>query len=369
MLTPGNFPYLEQLVQRSQQIVFVYNPADHQFLFLNQAFEKIWDIPIPAVLNEPSRVLSSIHPEDSAYLRDSYEKFMNGATETDVEFRITGTDNSTRWIGLSPQYISDEEGKPLIAGYAEDITRRKEYITTAFKYSSKKNSILETLSHDLMGQLTMMKNVTSLLRTKLQLYNDANLNELAEIVEAGCGRNSRYLREFLHQEYLDSANLVVNIRRINLQEKVADALEQYRSMPGNQTKHFQLIASGPEMFAEVDEIKFIQVINNLLSNAIKFTADDGIITVRVDGDEETAQITVADNGIGIPEHLQPRVFEKFTPARRPGLRGEETTGLGMSIVKRVVELHRGQIWLESAEHTGTTLYITIPRQQPGNSFI
>jgi two-component system sensor histidine kinase VicK len=68
---------------------------------------------------------------------------------------------------------------------------------------------------------------------------------------------------------------------------------------------------------------------------------------------------VGDDGIGIPKALLPVLFERFTKARRSGLKGEETTGLGLSIVKRIVELHQGKIWVESEEEKGTTFFIHI----------
>lgn len=72
------------------------------------------------------------------------------------------------------------------------------------------------------------------------------------------------------------------------------------------------------------------------------------------------RISVSDDGIGIPEHLQSQVFERFTPARRSALKGEKTVGLGLSIARRIVELHEGEIWVESEEHKGTTFFVEIP---------
>ncbi len=69
---------------------------------------------------------------------------------------------------------------------------------------------------------------------------------------------------------------------------------------------------------------------------------------------------MTDKGIGIPKDLQPVLFERFTKARRPGLKGEETMGLGLSIVKRIVELHQGKVWVESQENKGTTFFIELP---------
>jgi two-component system sensor histidine kinase VicK len=91
------------------------------------------------------------------------------------------------------------------------------------------------------------------------------------------------------------------------------------------------------------------VFNNLISNALKFTPDVGTIRVRLAQREARAVVTVADTGVGIPEKLQPGLFDKFTKSRLPGLRSEKATGLGMSIIKPIVELHRGRIQFTSRE--------------------
>jgi two-component system sensor histidine kinase VicK len=80
-------------------------------------------------------------------------------------------------------------------------------------------------------------------------------------------------------------------------------------------------------------------------------------------DRGTVLIWVADNGIGIPKKYHASLFDKFTKARRPGLREEPTVGLGMSIIKTIVEWHKGKIWFESEEDKGTTFYVEIPRNQ------
>ncbi len=358
----SNSYLLEKLIQSSNSIVFIYNPQKNQFIYLNSAFEKTWQMSIAKVLTDPEKILATLHPEDKAYLQENYQKFIQGKENTQVEFRIVRPDSSVQWICLTPHFITDERGTRLVAGYAEDVTGQKENIETALKFSSKKNSILETLSHDLMGPLNMISSIAGLLRKKIQSYNDTNLDELVSMIETTCGKNATYIRDFLNQEYLESANVVLNKRRVNLREKVETVLEEYRQMPGNQDKNFQLVASKDDIFMAMDELKFIQLINNLISNAIKFTADNGEISIRLEEKDDTIQITVSDNGIGIPKHLQPILFDKFTKARRPGLHGEEPTGLGMSIVKQVVELHGGQIRLESEENKGTTFFITIPRQ-------
>ncbi|MBC7922399.1 MAG: ATP-binding protein, partial [Ferruginibacter sp.] len=93
----------------------------------------------------------------------------------------------------------------------------------------------------------------------------------------------------------------------------------------------------------------------------------GQIHVHLEKEAETILITVKDNGVGIAEKYHATLFEKFTKARRPGLKGEESVGLGMSIVKRLVDLHQGKIWFESVVNQGTTFFIQIPRKEISTS--
>jgi len=110
----------------------------------------------------------------------------------------------------------------------------------------------------------------------------------------------------------------------------------------------------------VDSMKFLQIINNLISNAVKFSDKNGTIRIHLEKLEGTSLLTVSDNGIGIPRKLQPFVFDKHTVAGRTAPNGQESVGLGMWIVKTFAEAHGGNVWLESEEGEGTTVYVEIP---------
>ncbi|HRI31823.1 MAG TPA: ATP-binding protein, partial [Candidatus Kapabacteria bacterium] len=140
---------------------------------------------------------------------------------------------------------------------------------------------------------------------------------------------------------------------VRLQEKVA------------QSKGLQLVFqhSLPQspFVVTADEPKITQVINNLLSNAIKFTPKGGSVFVTLSAHNDTQLcITVKDTGIGIPPEHLPKVFEKFGNHQRSGTSGEKGTGLGMTIVKRFVELHDGTIDVQSQQGVGTTFTIILP---------
>lgn len=115
------------------------------------------------------------------------------------------------------------------------------------------------------------------------------------------------------------------------------------------------------LYANLDVNKFTQVIINLISNAIKFTPDGKRVLVQIEPYEAAVQFQVIDEGVGIPLAMQPHLFESFIKARRPGLRGEPTMGLGLALCKTIVEWHRGTISVKSEEGKGNVFTVEIPQ--------
>ena len=138
-------------------------------------------------------------------------------------------------------------------------------------------------------------------------------------------------------------------------------MEEYQTTQQLTGKTFHFLPGSDKLYLELDDFKFMQVSNNLISNAIKFTPDGGEITVALEEKEDRVLIRVADTGIGIPEKFHATLFDKFTRARRTGIKGEPSVGLGMSIIKTIVEWHQGKIWFESRENKGTTFFIEVPK--------
>jgi two-component system sensor histidine kinase VicK len=267
--------------------------------------------------------------------------------------------NCIKWISLHAYLIVKDKKKYAIAGFIEDITIQKENEENSSKFSIKKNSVLEILAHDLTGPIGVMQNIASLI--KEQAKDNVLINEYTMLIEHICKRNIAMIRDLIQTEYLASSEIEITLERIDLVYKTNLIMHEYRRSEKKLAKTFRLTSSSDKIFAEVDEIKYAQVINNLIGNAIKFTPDGGSISVDIKEQQDSILITVKDNGIGIPQQLQPFLFDRFTKARRPGLKGEECTGLGMSITKKMVELLKGKIGFESKEHQGTTFFIEIPQ--------
>jgi two-component system sensor histidine kinase VicK len=131
--------------------------------------------------------------------------------------------------------------------------------------------------------------------------------------------------------------------------------------PFHHDKTIVLNAAASSIFVSFDDVKFFQVIHNLLSNAVKFTPMNGNVTVDIKEDEIDVHISIADNGIGIPVYLRSHIFERNTPASRPGVRGEKSTGMGLYIVRKLVHLLGGRIDFSSQEHRGTNFVVSLPK--------
>ncbi len=348
------------LAERTNQVIFAYDPATGQLEYLNPAFYRIWPGAPADCRTNPAGLLAQVHPDDQDYVRDAFWQALRGEPAKNVEFRLQLPNGSDRWLCVSPFLLPQPGGAPCIAGFASEITGGKHYSDVLKKYAAKKNSVLEILSHDLAGPLGTIQGLTAVVGKRIRQYNDPELEDLVDLISRMAKRNIHLIRDFVKQEFLESSSVEVVKLRVDLVAKTREVIEQYQASEQNIAKEFRLEVSAGKIYVEIDEVKFMQAVNNLISNAIKFTHDNGIITTRIRQEADHVILSIADNGIGIPEHLQAGLFDKFTKARRPGLRGEESVGLGMSIIKTIVTWHGGDIWFESRENEGSTFYIRLP---------
>ncbi|QJD96342.1 PAS domain-containing protein [Mucilaginibacter robiniae] len=344
----------------SKDAYFIFNTAHNCFHYLNPAFEKIWELPINQVELNPSILLDIIHPEDRGYVQDCYADALQSAQEHKFEFRICPASGQEKYLQLSLYPLDADYGTNSIAGIARDITVLQNNVLYAERINGRKNSMLHILAHDLKGPMGTMDVLAASIKSGLEEEKTENLLQSVEFIQELCQRNISLIRNVIDLEFLESPEVGLHKERVDLVWSINDVLNTYKNSEDIIRKKFTLTSSAEKIYVQIDNLKIIQAFNNLLSNAIKFTPANGLIEVHIQEQHPWVILTVRDNGIGIPDHLQPYIFDKFTKARRLGLNGEETTGLGMSIIKTIVELHGGRIWLESKENMGTAFYIELP---------
>lgn len=360
---PSGFP-LHELLDLTDEVLFAYHLQIKKIIYLNEAFERVWNITRESVLSGLYPVFEVIHPDDKSHVNESFAMMLKDGQSRQIEFRIvlTAPERKQKWIKVNA-YISQKAENTIIIGIASDTTGDKEYSDTLHKFSDKKNSILQILSHDLLGPLGNIDLSTSMLLDDEKFNSDATSTELIYLIERNSKKSVAMIRDLINDEFLQSSGASLQKQRVDLVDKIRIVIDQLQQSPLFLTQQrFNLITSSGSLFVRIDESKFMQAISNLLSNALKFTPHTGNIDITIEDLGKKILLKVQDNGIGIPADLQPYLFDKFTRARRPGINGEPTIGLGMSIIKTIIEWHNGRIWFDSEEGKGSTFYIEIPKE-------
>ncbi|RNI21896.1 sensor histidine kinase [Rufibacter latericius] len=224
------------------------------------------------------------------------------------------------------------------------------------KISQAKSEILGVVAHDLRSPFNNIEMITSLLQKK-NLTPEQEQQYLGLILTS-CQTSRHTINELLYiarEEQQETIPLV----KLDLCTWLQEVQEEWETqLQGSRS----LLLSHPNtpLYANLNKERFHRVMDNLLSNAVKFTPAQGNIRIKIREEKKKLLLEVSDEGIGIPEKMRPMLFDRFSKARRRGLKGEKSTGLGLSICRQLVEQHGGSIDLLTQEHQGSTFQITLP---------
>lgn len=342
------------IAEQSPHATFVFDLGSDRFVFANRAFKLLTGTEKSKVT--VSALLELVHPEDRRYLAKSYQRLLDGVNRQTIDLKLV-VNNEEKYVRVTPVLLFTESTKFIIV-YAADFTADTKNLQTVKKYANKKNSVLNIISHDLRGPLGIANTVTQVLTKKVE---DPKLIDMIKTVSKILDQSIELITDLTGREFLETTGVELFKQRVNITQKLKEYMEEAQKSSAKKKRTFNFSSSANSIFVSLDESKFMQVMNNLMTNALKFTKDDGTISLDIKDQQDSVLFTFSDNGIGIPAHYHPTLFAKFTDARRIGLSGEASVGLGLSIVKTIIEWHDGKIWVESEEGAGTTFYIEIPR--------
>jgi signal transduction histidine kinase len=235
-----------------------------------------------------------------------------------------------------------------------DVTQLKEL-------DRLKSEMVRMTSHDLKNPLQAAMANLELLEEDLADYKDAEVQTSILAIHKQLIRMNRIIGGILDLERLKSGTLAMVL--CHPRQLVENTFDEMQHLA--QEKQIQLQSVLPEVlpYFLADPGQFERALTNLVENAIKFTPSGGQIIVRVHATDGNVIFEVEDNGIGVPSTLQSQVFDRFVRGAQRGQKGADHisgSGLGLSIVKTIVESHQGQVWLKSEEGLGTTFYISVP---------
>jgi signal transduction histidine kinase len=239
------------------------------------------------------------------------------------------------------------------------------------KANQAKSEFVSMVSHELKTPMTSMRGYTDLLLSGMMGELNEQQRKFLEIITQNIRRMGRQVQDLTDISRIESGRLHMNFTPIAYANVVAETLPSVQGLADEKSikLNFHIPIELPPV--KGDKERLVQVLTNLISNAIKYSPGDREVIVSF----ETAEISrphqttpqpvvvcsVQDNGYGISEADQQKLFTKFFRADDPNIRQAKGTGLGLSITKGIVELHGGQIWLESELGQGTTFFFAIPQ--------
>ena len=353
--------------EANPHVQFVYDLAAGRVVFVNAAYERVLHGSRGQVNEELPAMLQRLHPDDRAYLAHYWKKWVQGLMTDEVEVRLQHPGQPNQWFCLSPYHQQDAEGRVLLGGSLRDVSVMKRYQENADLFNSRKNATLEILSHDLSGSFIMVQQIAEFLHEEVVAPAESRIPELLDVLETTSRDSVKMIRELINLEFLTSANSDLKVNRVDVGAILQVPLDQLQIGQRLLGHQFSYALPAEPVYADLDVNKFTQVLINLVGNAFKFTPDEGSVAVHIEPGPDCVRIHVVDDGMGIPLAMQPYLFDRFTKARRPGLRGEATTGLGLALCKTIVEWHRGTISVVSAEDEGSTFTVEIPRSEAVSS--
>ena len=326
--------------------------------------------------------LDITHPEDVGVSREAMTQLLAGTISARTfEKRYIRKDGSEMWSWTTVTLLEGQDGEPRrFIGVIEDIGVRKREEralldearirktlldseraarNAAERMNEMKGDFLATLSHELRTPLNAIVGWAQILRTR-----PANAEQMAkglETIERNARLQAQLIEDLLDMSRITSGKLRLDIQRLHPASVVEAAVETVRTAAdakGIRLQKFIDPAAGP---VSADPGRLQQVMWNLLSNAIKFTPRGGKVQVLLQRVNSHVELSVADTGCGVKPEFMPHLFERFRQGDNPTTRHHGGLGLGLSIVKTLVELHGGSVTATSAgENQGTTVTVVLP---------
>ncbi|PJF40227.1 MAG: PAS domain S-box protein [Chloroflexi bacterium] len=269
-----------------------------------------------------------------------------------VQGDLERLDGLTLSVAITYAPLFSEEGELVnIIANVRDITNFR-------RAQEMQNVFISSISHELKTPVALIKGYAGTLRRDDVDWDVETIRNSAEVIEDEADRLTELIENLLAASKLQAERMRLDITDVQLQKLAAAAVERFQT----QTNNHQFVLSFPDEFPVIrgDESRLRRVIDNLLSNAIKYSPDGGTIEVggQVDGDEIT--LYVRDEGIGMSEMEQERIFDRFYRVDSVLSRKTQGAGLGLYLAQAIVDAHNGSIRVESEPGRGSTFYITLP---------
>jgi len=342
--------YLENFIKYSGDAI-VATTMDGKVNYFNARAEQIFGYTNAEILDQ---YLHSIMVDGSSLISDVKTRLLQSETAQCLEAEILRKDGSFLPVSWSFSLLKDNQQKIIgILGIGKDVSRQKKFENEIRQKSEELENLIYAVSHNLKTPLVSQEGFISLIQKE---FFD-QLNDEAKYYITRIEKNAKHMGKMINDllQYFKVQQYEQEYERVNIEEIIHSVLNDL-NLP--QKIELSLSKNLPAVYFNKEDLK--SVFANLISNAAKYSANGALPKIEIFGDQgkDCANFYVKDYGIGIEKKYHQRVFDLFF--RLQTTKEIEGTGIGLALVKRIIEKHHGKIGIQSSPGEGTTVHFTIP---------
>ena len=347
--------------------VFEWDMARDRFTGENpEAYRIFGRRPADEKLSMASFTERHLHPDDAARVSAQLDQAMRPGERFHSVFRLRRMPDDWRWVEIAGLFLFEGTQPTHLIGVIADITERKELEDNLRKMARdlseadrRKDEFLATLAHELRNPLAPIRNGIELL--KRQQPADSQPAAVVEVMERQMKHMVRLVDDLIDVSRITRNKLELRRQPLDLGQVLRTAIEACQPLVESKGHRLELQLPPAPVALEADATRLVQVFTNLLNNAIKYTEPGGHLRVSAERLGAEVRVVVQDDGSGIPAAMLPRVFELFTQLDGTLNHSQGGLGIGLSMARRLVEMHGGSIALHSdGLGRGTRVDVRLP---------
>ena len=356
---------IKNLFDNLDRVFYSFSASDGRVLQISPACEKLYGYPPQVFYDDPSIWAKVIHPEDMPRFQEDYQQITHD--QHDIRpLRIIRKDGEIRWVEIliTPVYNAANV-LTRFDGLVTDITERRQIEAEQREFQSERErslvlrQFITDASHDLRTPLATLYTSLYLLRRVSPV--DENISRYLNTLEEQTKHLSRVLDDLFTMSRLDSPENYVEKNPIDLNQVMDNVINALKPMTAQKQLQLHYFPAAFPVLVMADKDYLLVALNHIVRNAVQYTPAEGSITIRICPPSATqAQIEIVDTGIGIQPSEIASIFDRFYRSDRARKADAGGVGLGLSLARKIVEIHEGTIEAESTPGEGSIFRITLP---------
>ncbi|MBU1097850.1 MAG: response regulator [Bacteroidetes bacterium] len=349
-----------------------FDPTDLSKIQYSESIKKITGYTNQELSQLPGKLLSIVHPEDYDKIKRKYTDILTGSMDSfcKVRYRILSKDKKMVWIGETFFMEKDDKGNITqchsLASNITDFMNRETDLEVAYKdlkiLLDERDRFINIISHDLRSPFTSLLGFSEILINEPNLTNSEQIEYLQYIHDAS-KIQLQFINHLLDWSRLKTGKITIDPKRLLLKDIISNQVSLVTRSAVSKNLDINVHVN-EELYVSVDERLMGDAIGNLLQNAIKFSESNKRIFIAVNEFKQgMVEVVVKDEGIGIVEEHQSKLFRIDQKYITKGTKGDKGSGMGLNLVKEIVQKHGGEVWFYSKPGEGSEFHITIPEAQ------